>query len=68
MSKRTYPVAELHTLTDDIEGIVKFSRWFKTSDWVTKADLLKDWIHDLEKEYDAVISDPDKYKTLKKTK
>jgi hypothetical protein len=48
------------TLLYDIykeEGEVELPQSFHEEDWVFKADLLVDWIHDLQEEYEALLAE-----------
>ena len=39
------------------EGEVVFDQAFLDADWLYRADVLKDWIYDLQKEYDRALDD-----------
>jgi len=41
------------------EGYVRLSRDFKNENWVLRMDALNDWIHDLQKIYDAGFKEDD---------
>lgn len=43
--------------TREIDGSVKFSKWFREESWIVKADLLKDWIYELTNEYNNVLKE-----------
>jgi len=67
MSEKTMPVAELRTLTDDVEGSVRFSKAYQNLHWVAKADLLRDWVYALQQEYEALLGDPNRYEKRSRT-
>lgn len=48
-------------IADDGEGIVHFPKSFLKLEWIDRADLLKDWIFELETEYARSLRDIDDF-------
>jgi hypothetical protein len=51
---------ELHWNDNTGEGVVKFVKGFDEINFVTKLDMLKDCIFELEEKYNSILTTPEK--------
>jgi hypothetical protein len=53
-------LVELHWNDNKEEGFVKFVKGFDEINFVTKLDMLKDCIYDLEEKYNSILTTTEK--------